>query len=417
MVNYSKLTKAQLIEQIHALKAELETICRKCESSGLAHELRVHQVELEAQNQELRETQHKLEETRDRYADLYDFSPVGYVTLSKHGVIKGINLTGAAMLGRERAQIVGKPLTLWTTRQSLPILLRHLQHVCHSPEKISDEVIIKNNDGRLLEVSMTSVKDQRHNAKYEICHTVLIDQTERKRNEEKLRRSRELLRELATHHEAVREEERKRVAREIHDELGQALLALKMDIAMLKSSFGNAHPLLPGKVEAMLKLVDGTMESVRSIAANLRPAVLDLGIVPALEWLMEEFQKRTDISCVLEVGEEDIQLDDNVATGIFRIVQESLTNVLRHAHATRVNVSLTREEGKLRVMVKDNGVGIDFKQPNHRKSFGLSGIGERAIMIGGELMIEGKPNEGTTLTVLIPTQVKDTANANPGNLS
>lgn len=411
MVAYSKLTKAELIEKVEQLTA-IQNEKYSTNTAELIHDLEVHRIELEAQNLELREVHRSLEMTLDRYADLYDFAPVGYVTLGQSGIIKEINLTGASLLGRERSQVLGTPFGSWLVRESVPVFTRHMQRVRHSSGNITDELVFKTGRGQMIEMSITSVANSDITSE-DACRSVLIDITERKQNEENMRRSRELLRELSTHHEAVREDERKRVAREIHDELGQSLLALKMDVSMLRAALHDASPELKDKTKAMLELINRTVKSVRDISTNLRPAVLDLGLVPALEWLLEEFRNHTDMQCKLKAREEDIQVSDDVATGIFRIVQESLTNVVRHAHATKVGISLTVENNVLSVKIEDNGIGMDVgrrlsKNKSLKKSFGLTGIGERISMMGGKFSIEGKPGAGTALLVTVPF-VKDAA--------
>lgn len=238
---------------------------------------------------------------------------------------------------------------------------------------------------------------------------VLIDITEGKQQEEELRQSRELLRQLGAHHESVREEERKRIAREIHDELGQKLTALQLEVSILNTLLDPAHPQLPRKVNSILNLIDTTIESVRTIAADLRPAVLDLGLVAAFEWQLQDFEERTGIACALEVREEEIILDDHRTTAIFRILQESLTNVARHAQATRVRIALHRENGVLSLRVEDNGIGIGHGSLKKKKSFGLSGIRERTRLMGGEFSIQGEPGAGTVVAISIPVDREEAA--------
>ncbi len=406
MGNYSKFSKAQLIEKIHLLTTELDEIKSSNEYCMMAHELRVQQTELEAQNQELREMQNVLELARDRYADLYDFAPVGYVTLDQHGIIKDINLTGATLLGRERALLLGESFHHWLDTESVPVFARHLTHVHSSPAEVTDEIIIRSSQGQLRTVNITSLVNNAVTNGH-VCRSILVDLTDRKLIEEKLKHSSEVLRDLCTHHESVREEERRKVAREIHDELGQALLALKMDVAMLSENLNDVSPLLQGKTSSMMNLINRTVESVRNIATNLRPAVLDLGVVPALEWLIDEYIKHVGLNCFFETNEDDLQLPDEVATGIFRIVQESLTNVARHARASKVEITLLHENGELCLMVKDDGIGVDVSKSMARKSYGLTGIRERAIMMGGELSLDSSPGKGATLTVVVPMEKKE----------
>ncbi len=233
--------------------------------------------------------------------------------------------------------------------------------------------------------------------------TSLLDITERKKAEEDLMHSREQLRNLHKHAQDVREGERTRVAREIHDELGQVLTALKMDLSYLSKKLPRELEPLHTKASLMLKFIDMTIQSVKRITMDLRPGLLDhLGLVPAIEWQAEEFQKRTGITCLVQVNPEDIQLEKDVATTIFRIFQETLTNIARHADATKVETSLRLEDGSLKMIVKDNGKGITKKQIEDSKSFGLMGIRERAYFCGGDVRFFGVKGKGTTVDVSIP---------------
>jgi signal transduction histidine kinase len=225
---------------------------------------------------------------------------------------------------------------------------------------------------------------------------------ERKLAEEALRQSREELRQLASYQERIKEDERKRIAREIHDELGQNLLALRIDVSMLHTRTGTTHPILNRKVHGVLDHIDTTMKAMRSIINNLRPTVLDLGLNAAMEWQVKEFQRRTGIICELLMPEEELVLDDERATALFRILQESLNNILRHAKATGAQIELYNDDGVLFMKVADNGVGMFPDCRRKANSFGLVGIKERVSSLGGELVIENGPDKGTTLRVSIP---------------
>ncbi|HEV2608838.1 MAG TPA: response regulator [Noviherbaspirillum sp.] len=227
---------------------------------------------------------------------------------------------------------------------------------------------------------------------------------ERKQAEEALRQSQEELRQLASYQERIKEDERKRIAREIHDELGQNLLALRIDISMLHARTGTTHPKLNRKVHSVLDHIDSTMKAMRAIINNLRPAVLDLGLNAAIEWQVKEFQRRTGIECDLVMQEEELVVDDNRATALFRILQESLNNVLRHAQATRARIELEQVGRLVRMKVADNGIGIFPGCRRKANSFGLVGIKERISTLGGELVIETGQDRGTALIVTLPIE-------------
>jgi signal transduction histidine kinase len=231
---------------------------------------------------------------------------------------------------------------------------------------------------------------------------------ERQEAEQDLRTSREQLRALAAHLLSVREEERKLIAREIHDELGQSLTGFKMDLAWIR------HRLQPGdgeidrqplldKINEMGTLIDGSANLIRKLCTELRPGILDdLGLVPAVEWQAREFQKRTGIECALKLEVVELNLDPERSTALFRIFQEILTNVARHADADRVTADLRRTGNELILEVRDNGKGIEPARLSGEKSLGLLGMRERALLFGGQVFIEGKKGRGTTVTVTIP---------------
>ena len=220
------------------------------------------------------------------------------------------------------------------------------------------------------------------------------------RKSERLRESEEKLRRLAAHLISVREEERAHIAREIHDELGQVLTGLKMEVTWLAKRL-KEKPLVE-KTDSMCKLIDTTVQTVRKIATGLRPEMLDdMGLVAAVAWQAKEFQKRTGIRCRAKLPPE-IKLDIDVSTTMFRIFQEILTNVARHSRATRVDLELSVNEERVALDVIDNGVGIAEAELNGKKSLGLLGMHERALLFGGEVKITGTPGHGTRVSVSIP---------------
>src|SRR5437660_543720 len=233
---------------------------------------------------------------------------------------------------------------------------------------------------------------------------VIEDITERRQTQQQLHRHREQLRDLAARLEAAREAERTRIAREIHDELGQALTALKIDLTWLKRRLPQPAPELAGKVDGMEAILDGTAGAIQRIATELRPGVLDeLGLKAAIQWQAREFEIRTGIACPVEVAAEQPAVDASRATAAFRIFQEALTNVARHASATRVLVRFTISTQALELSVQDNGRGISDDALADSRSLGLLGIRERATSLGGTVTITGAPGRGTTLTLSLPS--------------
>ena len=231
----------------------------------------------------------------------------------------------------------------------------------------------------------------------------LIDITERKLAEVAIKESEEQLRNLTTYLQKIGEVERTNIAREIHDELGLGLTVLKIDLSWLRKRLPENEMLLHEKADTMTQLIDKTIRTVKKISTELRPGLLDdLGLAAAIEWQAEEFQKRTGIQCKVTIDPVDITFDRDRNTAIYRIFQETLTNVARHAQATEVNVSLRQKDGQLELNVRDNGKGITEKELANPKSFGLIGIRERVKIFSGINIIKGIPGKGTTVTVRMP---------------
>jgi signal transduction histidine kinase len=227
------------------------------------------------------------------------------------------------------------------------------------------------------------------------------------RVEEELQSSREELRNLTIYLESVREQERTNIAREIHDELAQSLTALKMDLSWLDNKLPRDQIPLVEKIHSMSDLIDSIIQTVKRISAALRPGILDdLGLVAAIEWQAEEFQTRTGIDCRFTFKPDDLAVDQDRSTAIFRIFQETLTNIARHAAASLVSVDLLKEAGSLLLRVIDNGTGITEEQIHDPKSFGLIGMRERVHPWGGRVHIRGISGQGTTIEVRIPLEKK-----------
>jgi signal transduction histidine kinase len=234
---------------------------------------------------------------------------------------------------------------------------------------------------------------------------ILRDVTERVRADDELRRSREELRELSAAAHSVREQEQRRVAREIHDELGQSLTALKMDVAWILGNLSAGPPSLAGKLNTIQNQLDETVAATRRISADLRPLMLDdLGLTAAAEWLAQNFSERTGIPCKLRILPPDIELGEPNASTLYRILQESLTNVARHAKASEVDVVIEQTDGVLKLSVKDDGRGFDPAEARTQKTYGLLGLRERTLLLGGEASVTSEPGRGTTIEVHIPLE-------------
>lgn len=211
------------------------------------------------------------------------------------------------------------------------------------------------------------------------------------------------LQSLTAYLQLAREEERKLVAREIHDELGQALTTMKLELSLLKDEIVSDATAAIQRVQELTGNIDETIQAVKRIISTLRPRLLDdLGLPAAVEWQANDFQRHSGIICEMVVDPEEMEVDGEISTAVFRIFQEALTNVARHSGATRVTASLISSGNFLELQVRDNGRGISKKQIHDPKSFGLIGIRERVRQWNGSVDIDGEPNKGTTLTVRIP---------------
>nr|WP_288913968.1 PAS domain S-box protein [uncultured Pseudomonas sp.] len=272
-----------------------------------------------------------------------------------------------------------------------------------SEEELTLEVTAKQGEESVCyQIRLVPERDQRE----EIVSILAVGRnfTAMRVAEEQLKESHAQLRQLSSYRETAREEERKRIAREIHDELGQQLTALRMGISLLRLQFGSDQPLLVERVQALMGRIDEILQVVRNVATSLRPSALNMGLTSALEWLVSEFSHTTGIPCRLRAPSARLELDDERATAIFRVIQESLTNVARHARATRVDISLERSAGHVMIQVRDNGRGFDPKQLA-KGTLGLLGMRERGHMLGGTVTVDSAPGRGACVNVSIPFQI------------
>ncbi|MBT8378987.1 MAG: PAS domain S-box protein [Ignavibacteria bacterium] len=263
------------------------------------------------------------------------------------------------------------------------------------------QVIHRAKDNKLIPTEVSS-----HLFTYDGELTVLSiarDITERKEAEDKLRRNSIVLRNLASHLQSIREEERTLIAREIHDELGQVLTVLKIQITLLANKLRDDQKDLKEKINHLSQVIDDSVESVQRITSKLRPNILDeLGLIAAIEWQTQEFKKTTGKLFSLSFSSNEVIIDKEKSTVMFRIFQEAVTNIIRHASADHVYIALNYNHPKLILEVRDNGLGISSEQIKNPRSLGIIGMKERALAVGGEVTIEGIPTKGTTVNVEIP---------------
>lgn len=335
-------------------------------------------------------------------ASILDAIPQAVVGLENRR-INFANTAVEEVFGWKPEELIGKSVTLfYRNEKEAEEIGRHFYSTLEHQRTFMSEFNCRRKDGRDILCRMRSarigdaLKQRRIVITYE-------DITEQRRAEQELANSREKLRNLSLHLQSVREKESTRIAREIHDELGQSLTALQMDLAWLSVSIPQADLALAAKIQRMKNVVDATIESVHRISTELRPILLDdLGLIAAMEWQVGEFRGRANMSCDARFDLKESIIEKDLATAIFRIFQETLTNIVRHAHATHVRVRLVQKGNELRLDVSDNGIGITEKDIDNPASFGLVGIRERVNPWGGTVDIAGKPYKGTKVSVRIP---------------
>jgi len=366
-------------------------------------ELRVSEEELHERDLRIVETTTNLQLEHKRYHDLFEFSPDGYIITNLAAVIEEANAIAVKMFNVRRQLLVGKPLIVFVEKNSCAAVIRRIQQMSHrrSASAVKWQAEIKPRGKEVFVASITSSVIQDASGRRTGFRMAIRDVTDARKREQELRDSREQLRALAARLQEIREEERNRLARDLHDEFGAALTALKLDLAWLKGHIAWAVTEVHQRIDAMSKLIDITTQSVNRTATMLRPRLLDhFGLMAAIEWQAHDFQDRSGIECHLQA--EEVELLGDRATALFRIFQESLTNVARHAEATKVEISLSRQNGCILLEIHDDGRGVTKEKISSSTSLGLLGMRERAYAFGGDVKIESDDGEGTTVRVQIP---------------
>lgn len=414
--------RARLSDQLSTASRTLELVGRRGDGSEFPMELSLAAWKGKAELfftliirdiTERRQAEENLERLNRHHQLVLNSAGEGIYGTDRDGRTTFINPAGAKMLGWDVADLIGCPMHevihhSYSDGSPCP------REVCPMMAGVeegrlvhTDRDVFWRKDGTNFPVEYVSTPIRERG---EVVGVVVVfkDTTERKRAEAQLQDSLTRLRTLSRRMEGIREEERTRIARELHDELGVGLTCLKIDLSRLGHLLGDKLGTSDGstvdeRIKSMKEQVDGTIASVQRIVAELRPGVLDdLGLVAAIEWQCRDFQRRTGIVCTCTFSHEDLQLDREQATAVFRICQEALTNVARHADATTVLVALEEREGTVRLQVCDNGRGIPEEKLSHPKSFGLQGMRERAGLLGGDLTIEPGLKGGTTIGLCLP---------------
>jgi PAS domain S-box-containing protein len=317
----------------------------------------------------------------------------------------------AALGAKSSEEMIGKTDFDYVRRDLALRLLAEEKQILESgkPSISRENVRLDPKTGEISKCDLyTKVPVRAHDGKTIGLLVINVDITQRKRAEERVRKSETRLRELSAHLDSVREEERRHIAQEFHDQLGQTLTALRMDLSLLERELadhtkGISREALIEEIRSSQGLIDQGIQTVRAIMAELRPELLDqLGLLAALEWEAEKFQQRSGVLCQIINNVGVLQVDSKRSIALFRIFQEALTNVARHAQATRLDVVIRSEADDLILEISDDGIGITFEAENKSHSFGLIGMRERALLLGAKLDISGIMGKGTRITVTMP---------------
>lgn len=352
---------------------------------------------------ERKHSEDSLRESQAFNASLLSNAPNPILVLDLGGTIKYINPAFEELTGFSSSELIGWPVPhpFWLEEEieeNKMILEKGMSVGLNKLEKLFRK---KNGDRFWVEITSAPVTNE---GQFEYYIANWVDITERKRNEEKLLHYSEQLQQFSAHLEKVKEGERANISRELHDELGQALTALKMDVVWLGNHLcDDNRESLQVKTQSIVKLIDLTLQSVKRICTELRPRVLDeLGLGAAIECLVEEFQQSTQITCKCKLDMKNMDLDTSISTTIFRVTQQALMNAYSHSGATLIKVEISQTDKQIIVKIHDNGRGITREQIEHPRSFGIIGMRERVNYLGGRLNIAGIKDRGTKVEARVP---------------
>jgi PAS domain S-box-containing protein len=415
-------------------------------------ELQVHQVELEMQNAELREARDQMEALLGKYSDLYEFAPVGYFTLDEAGRITEVNLTGATVLGVERALLINRRLLRFVVPANRPEYLALLERILAGNGKHAHEIKLLHASGATLWADIHGKVAVAPDGSRKMCQLAVMDISALKRAAEAQRRlealdvaNQELQNEIVQRRQAeatlreseqelsrlleqsqrmrdqlrqlshkilhVQEEEQKRISRELHDEVAQTLVAINLALSMLGRESTISPSQLKRHIARTQRQVEKSLLTVHRFARQLRPPALDdLGLVAALKYFVSAFMAQTGINVHLTVFAGVEKLGDPNKTALYRVAREALTNAHHHAGASRVVLSIRRLRDCVCMKITDNGKGFQIeheaRQQRANQRLGLLGMTERMEMVGGSLSIESTPGKGTTIRAKIPLRRK-----------
>lgn len=415
-------TLRQRAEATLAQYAREQTMPSPEEVQRLMHELEVYRIELEMQNEELRKNQGLLEESRDCYVDLYDFAPVGYVTLDDRGRIAAINLTATRMLQTERAFLIGKPFVFFVAKEDKDTFLAYRRKCLESTEQLTTKLSLQGVRGERRITQLDSIGFNQAEGRF--CRMTITDITGRAEAEEQIRGLNATLEQRVAERTALAEQrtgqlqalavelglaeqrERRHLAQKLHDSLQQLLYAARLSLGTVRRRVTDPG-ILPA-IEQAEELLTQSLAESRSLTTELSPPVLyDAGLVAALGWLARQFQEKQDLNVEVHVGDGIEPIAESIQAFLFEAVRELLFNAVKHAQTNKVWVEVTApQNGFVHITITDQGAGFDpgcrQEADPDRGSFGLFSIRERLAALGGRLDIESAPGRGARITLAAP---------------
>jgi PAS domain S-box-containing protein len=392
------------------------------EVQRLVQESETRRLELESQNEQLRRAQRQLEQYRDRYIHLYDFAPLGYVSLDEDGYVQEINLAGVHLLGVEREGVTGYSFVDYVVPDDRTAFLEHVRQCVHQRQEMTSEVTLQAKDGRSIAVQLHSIPEEAENDTV-FCKTAFTDISERRKFEEQLRAFNESLerrvaertavaehramqlRALASELSQAEQRERRRLAQALHDQLQQLLVLTKIRLGALNRQLREEEPRsLVGQIQ---ELLDQSIAESRSLTAELSPAVLyDVGLAAGLDWLARQMQEKHSLRVELRADRQAEPSDEGTRVFLFQAVRELLLNVVQHAGTDQARVEMARVGGQVKIEVRDPGRGFEpasmEADTGSTTGFGLFSIRERLELLGGRLEIHSTPGQGTQTMILAP---------------
>lgn len=402
--NYSIRVDPQSMDEIGTLFSGFNDMLSQIEQRE--NELSINRKHLEEKIIEVTSVGKELKKSEGSIRTILNNAFDAIITMDSNGIIQTWNRRATGIFGWASSEVIGKKMVDLII--STPYRDEHTKRITRFLETGESKILNKqievlglHQDGHTfpMEIAISPTKWENNY----IFTGIIKDITERKQAEEALMRSREQLRNLSNKLQSVREEEKTIMAREIHDHLGQALTMLKFEITWIENELTKNDTSVINRIQSLKEQIENIINDVRKIASELRPQMLDiLGLSATLKWLTNKFQKHTGIQCELIIEPEKIIINPEWSTPLFRIYQEALTNVARHAKANEVQSSLRKQNNNLVLEIKDNGIGMDEKLIDNTQSLGLIGIRERILVLGGTLHLKSHEGKGTTLTVTIP---------------